>query len=267
MHDGNGTAGNYTIAISEVSVNAGVPGEVIEICYGETANLFMGIANYQLGGEWIPTSPAVVLQGNLFNSTDYASQTYTFNYTVSDGCAVDQALATVNVHAAPSAGQDGTINVCLHEPFDLLLGLGGNVDFGGNWYDPSNAALASNLDTAGSLAGSYNYDYIVTSQYCPNDTSNVMVIVDGSCDYTASLSELEMDWVLYPNPATDVIMVQAQSSFESLILTDLQGKELFKSLTINSSEQSISVKDLAPGIYTIRIVNQGKSQAKRFVKQ
>jgi hypothetical protein len=62
-------------------------------------------------------------------------------------------------------------------------------------------------------------------------------------------------------------MVQAQSSFESLILTDLQGKELFKSLTINSSEQSISVKDLAPGIYTIRIVNQGKSQAKRFVKQ
>ena len=200
MHDGQGTAGNYTIAISEVSVEAGVPGEVLNICYGETINLFLGIANYGLGGEWVATSPAVVLQGNQFNSTDYIPQAYSFNYVVSDGCAIDQVTANVIVHAAPSAGEDGTFTVCLNEPFNLLSGLGGNVDLDGSWYDPSNQLLSASLDTSGNLPGSFNYDYIVESNYCPNDTSNVLVIVDGTCDFTANLNELSQKFAMYPTP-------------------------------------------------------------------
>jgi hypothetical protein len=266
MHDGQGTAGNYTIAISEVSVYAGVPGEVLNICYGETINLFLGIANYGLGGEWVATSPAVVLQGNNFNSTDYAAQSYTFNYVVSDGCAVDQATATVIVHAAPSAGIDGTFTVCLNEPFDLLMGLGGNVDFGGTWYNPNNQALSSNLDTSGNLGGSFNYDYIVESSYCPNDSANVLVIVDGSCDFTANLDELAQDLKLYPNPTNGIISIETNGLTNAFITVyDIQGKIVVSPQKLDNN-MKLSLSACENGVYLVQVESNHAKVVRRIIK-
>jgi hypothetical protein len=266
MHDGSGTAGNYTIAISEVSVYAGVEGEVLEICYGESTNLFLGIANYTLGGEWIATSPAVVLQSNTFNSTDYASQTYTFNYVVSDGCAVDQATSTVIVYAAPSAGQDGSITVCLNEPFVLWNGLSGNIDANGTWYNASNNALAAAQDTSGNLAGQFNYDYIVTSPVCPSDTSNVLVVVDGSCDFTASIEENQMGLSMYPNPTSGVLQItKSQMGAASVEVLDLNGKVLQ-----NSAMQQHLLLDLTAyprGMYMVKVQMNGVSIIERIAVQ
>jgi hypothetical protein len=266
MHDGQGTAGNYTIEISEVSVEAGVPGEVLNICYGETINLFLGIANYGLGGEWVATSPAVVLQGNEFNSTDYASQQYTFNYVVSDGCAIDQATATVIVHAAPSAGNDGTFTVCLNEPFDLLLGINGNIDMNGTWYNPTNQEMASNIDTAGSLAGSFNYDYIVESAYCPSDTSNVLVIVNGSCDFTASIYELSSLFDVYPNPTKDEVTIEWEGgSFATITVFDIQGKRVKEMSSVNNL-MKLSLNDCENGVYLVQVEANNAKMVKRIIK-
>jgi hypothetical protein len=265
LHDGSGVAGSYTIAISEVSVYAGVEGEVLNICYGETANLFLGIANYTLGGEWAATSPAVVLQGSDFNSTDYASQTYTFNYIVSDGCATDQATTTVSVHAMPSAGQDGSITVCLNEPFDLLLGLSGNVDFGGVWYNPSNQAMSNNLDTSGNIGGQFNYDYVVSNPYCPNDTSNVVIVVDASCDYTASIDELANAWNVYPNPTNSILNIETQDLEGKIYLTDINGKVVIEQTDINQHMQ-MNLTDLSTGMYYLVINQKGVLSTKRVIK-
>jgi hypothetical protein len=231
--------------------------------------LFLGIANYTLGGEWVATSPAVVLQGSDFNSTDYASQTYTFNYIVSDGCATDQATSTVSVHAMPSAGQDGSITVCLNEPIDLLLGLGGNVDFGGIWYNPSNQAMSNNLDTSGNIGGQFNYDYVVTNPFCPNDTSNVVVVVDASCDYTASIDELANAWNVYPNPSSDVIQIEmnVELQMNQIQVLDQNGKILLSSAVSADHTNILDVSTLATGIYTIRLRNQSQTLNKRFIKQ
>ena len=266
MHDGQGTAGNYTIAISEVSVEAGVPGEVLNICYGETINLFLGIANYGLGGEWVPTSPAVVLQGNEFNSTDYASQAYTFNYVVSDGCAIDQATATVIVHAAPSAGEDGTFTVCLNEPFNLLSGLGGNVDLDGTWYDPSNQVLGASLDTSGNIAGSFNYDYIVESAYCPNDTSNVLVIVDGTCDFTANLNELSQNFTMYPNPTKGDLTIQWDGVDQaSVTVYDIHGKIVISTQAVENN-MILSLNQCENGVYLVQVESNHTKVVRRIIK-
>jgi hypothetical protein len=266
MHDGQGTAGNYTIAISEVSVEAGVPGEVLNICYGETINLFLGIANYGLGGEWVATSPAVVLQGNNFNSTDYASQSYTFNYVVSDGCAIDQATASVIVHAAPSAGIDGTFTVCLNEPLVLWNGLTGNVDVNGTWYNSMNESLPTAQDTSGSIAGSFNYDYIVESVYCPNDSANVLVIVDGSCDHTASLEESVLGFSMYPNPtATFLNISKTASGLAELQLMDLNGK-VVKEQSFDEPIQ-LDLSTYPKGMYLIQIQLNGIQVVERIAVQ
>ena len=266
MHDGQGTAGNYTIAISEVSVEAGVPGEVLNICYGETINLFLGIANYGLGGEWVPTSPAVVLQGNNFNSTDYASQSYTFNYVVSDGCAIDQATASVIVHAAPSAGIDGTFTVCLNEPLVLWNGLTGNVDVNGTWYNSMNEALPTAQDTSGSIAGSFNYDYIVESAYCPSDSANVLVVVDGSCDHTASIEETLLGFSMYPNPtATFLNISKMASGLAALQLMDLNGK-IVKEQSFDEPIQ-LDLSTYPKGMYLIQIQLNGVQVVERIAVQ
>jgi hypothetical protein len=267
MHDGQGTPGNYTIAISEVSVEAGVPGEVLNICYGETINLFLGIANYELGGEWLATSPAVVLQGNVFNSTDYASQTYTFNYVVSDGCAIEQATATVIVHATPSAGNDGIVNVCLNEPIDLWLGLSGNIDMNGNWYDPNNVNLSGSLDTAANIAGQFNYDYVVgNGGICPNDTSNVLVIVDGSCDFTAYLVELALGLRVYPNPTKDEITIEWEGGSTAMITVyDIQGKRVKESSGVDNF-MNLSLNDCENGVYLVQVEANNVKMVKRILK-
>jgi hypothetical protein len=266
MHDGSGTVGEYTIEITEVSVYAGVEGEVLEICYGESVNLFTGIANYNLGGEWLATSPAVVLQGNTFNSQDYASQTYTFNYQVSDGCAVDQATATVVVYAAPSAGQDGSITVCLNEPFVLWNGLSGNIDANGTWYNASNNALPTAQDTSGAIAGQFNYDYIVTSPVCPSDTSNVLVIVDGSCDFTASVAENHMGLSMYPNPTASLLYIsKTQSGLAALELQDLNGKTL-ESHTLEQAT-TLDLSAYPKGLYIVKIQMNGLSVIERVAVQ
>ena len=269
LHDASGTAGSYTIAISEVSVYAGVEGEVLNICYGETANLFLGIANYTLGGEWAATSPAVVLQGSDFNSTDYASQTYTFNYIVSNGCATDQATTTVTVHAMPSAGQDGSITVCLNEPFVLWNGLSGNIDMTGTWYNASNLAMSGAQDTSGALAGQFNYDYIVESTFCSNDSANVLVIVDASCDFTAGIDELANAWNVYPNPTTDLIHVNVSNAIKvtTIQVLDQNGRILLSQSAHENGLNELNVEALATGIYTLRLVNDTQSLNKRFIKQ
>jgi hypothetical protein len=249
-----------------VSVYAGVEGEVMNICYGETANLFLGIANYTLGGEWVATSPAVVLQGSDFNSTDYAStQTYTFNYIVSDGCATDQATATVTVHAMPSAGQDGSITVCLNEPYVLWNGLSGNIDMTGTWYNSSNQALGGAQDTSGTIAGQFNYDYIVSNAYCPGDSSNVLVIVDGSCDFTANVDELNNAWNVYPNPTNSLLFVEAMNIQGLIYLTDINGKLIGEKLNVSQSAE-LDLTNLSPGMYYLVLDQNGMLSTKRVIK-
>jgi hypothetical protein len=266
MHDGSGTAGTYTIAISEVDVYAGVEGEVLELCYGESVNLFLGIANYTLGGEWVATSPAVVLQNETFNSTDYASQTYTFNYVVSDGCAVDQATSTVTVYATPSAGEDGSITVCLNEPFVLWNGLAGNIDANGTWYNSSNQALPSAQDTSSALAGQYNYDYIVTSPVCPSDTSNVLVIVDGSCDFTASIEENQIGLSMYPNPTSGLLHIsKSLLGAANVEVLDLNGKVLFG--TPMNQEILLDLTSYPKGLYMVKVQMNGVNIIERIAVQ
>ena len=272
LHDGSVTPGTYKIEISEIIINAGVEGEALEICYGESVNLFLGISNYILGGEWSPVSPALVIQGNTFNSNNYASpQTYTFNYAVNDGCAVDQAMSTVIVYATPSAGEDGSIDVCLNEPFNLLAGLSGSVDLGGTWYNASNQALASYLDTAANIGGQFNYDYIVTSTVCPADTSTVLVIVDGSCDFTATIETLEVNFRVYPNPTNSVVFVDNEMglNIDKIELIDMSGRVVLsvQKGSFNNELAELNVANLTTGVYTVKMTAGQSSFNQRLIKQ
>lgn len=272
LHDAfNNTAGNYAIAISPIALNAGVEGEVLEICYGNTVSLFNGIANYQIGGTWSQTIPTLGLQGSDFISTGLATVMFEFTYTMQDGCASDESNAYVNVYPASSAGTNGTFTVCKNEPFNLLAGLGGTVDFGGFWLDPSNNPIAGNIDTASNIPGNFNYDYIVSNGVCPADTSTVLVVVDGSCDFTAGIETLAGSFVVYPNPTSSTVFVDNSLglALDKIELIDMSGRVV---LAVNKGDFSnelaeLNVSNLSTGVYTVKLTAGQQTFNQRLIKQ
>jgi hypothetical protein len=267
----NNTAGNYAISISEIDLNAGVEGEVIEACYGDTVNLFNGIANYQTGGVWTQTIPTLGLQGSDFVTTGLATVFFEFTYALVDGCASDDVNAYVDVFPASSAGTNGTFTVCKNEPFNLLAGLTGTVDMGGYWLDPSNNPITGNIDTASNIPGNFNYDYIVTNGVCPADTATVLVVVDGSCDFTAGMETLAASFAVYPNPSSDIINIENGLGLiiDQIELLDMSGRVVFAANkgAFNNELAEVSVTHLTTGVYTLKLTAGTQTFTNRIIKQ
>jgi hypothetical protein len=268
LHDGLfSVAGNYAISISEIDLNAGNTGNQLNVCFGDTANLFDGINNYNQGGVWTQTIPSLGLQDSLFITTGLASIVFDFTYMIIDGCASDDVQAFVKVYSPSSAGNDGTITVCKNEPFLLLEGLTGNVDVGGTWYDSQNQPLANNVDTAGNFPGQFNYDYIVNNGVCPNDTANVLIIIDPSCNYIG-LENQELSRIdLYPNPTFNYITLSNPEMLQfELEIRDLNGKLVYENEVSNSIVE-INLIDALPGVYLVHLTNSNGTKVIRVIKQ
>jgi hypothetical protein len=268
MHDAfTLTAGNYGISIYEIVLDAGVEGEALQVCYGDTVNLYLGIANYQLGGTWSETTPTLGLNDNLFNTNGLASTNYEFTYTMQDGCATDAVNAYVEIFSAPNAGNGGTINVCLNEPFNLLSGLSGVVDLTGVWYNPSNNALVGSLDTSGTSGGTLNYTYTASNGVCPDESTTVAVVVNAGCDFTAGITDLAAGFELYPNPTRSTVQVTWMTTGNAkVVLTDLNGK-ILTSQQVAEQETTLDLSTYTPGVYIVTIQTGDQVLTQRIVKQ
>jgi hypothetical protein len=267
LHDAfSFTGGNYSLSISEIDLNAGVTGNQMNICFGDTANLFNGISNYDAGGIWTQQIPTLGLQDSLFITTGLASIVFNFTYTLLDGCATDNVSASVKVFSPSSAGNDGVLTVCKKEPFLLLAALSGNVDVGGTWYDPQNQPLASNLDTAGNFPGQFNYDYIVGNGICPDDTANVLIVVDPTCTYVGVDEQLFSEIEIYPNPTSGLFQISNPGNVTLEIeITDIQSKSILNT-TLDSTTKSINLDSCTPGVYFVKLYNASSQMIYRIIK-
>lgn len=267
LHDAlSFTGGNYSIAISEIDLQAGITTSQQNICVGDTVNLFDGISNYDQGGTWTQEIPSLGLQDSLFITSGLASIVFNFTYTLVDGCAIDESQASVKVYSPSSAGNDGTITVCKNEPFLLLSGLTGNVDVGGTWYDPQNQPLASNVDTAGNFPGQFNYDYIVNNGVCPNDTANVLIIVDPSCNYIGIEENFASEISIYPNPTLGIFYIEnSTNEFIQYKLMDLNQRIILEGENSNSIME-LDIQNHQSGMYFIHFYRDGKEKIVKLIK-
>ena len=273
MYDSNSTTatGSYNIALSEIVVEAGTDNGLNNICLGDTVDLFNNIAGNDDGGVWFENIPTANFNDPFFISNGLASQVFGFDYVVTDGCAIDSIYTEVEIYAPSSAGVDGIINTCMNQPVDLLNALSGNVDLGGSWYDPANALMTTSAIAASAIPGQFNYDYITGNGVCPDDTANVVVIVDLNCDYL-NLQAMYFDGMdLHPNPTTGMVYISNAGSTEvfNIELTDLNGKVITaKTGFVNGTETSeVNLGNLETGIYLIRVFNDNAEKTFRVVKQ
>ena len=263
--------GTYNMTLTDIDITAGTDNGLTDICLGDTVDLFTNITGNDAGGVWYENIPTANFNGSIFVSAGLASQVFDFNYIVTDGCAADTVSTQVEIYAPSSAGSDGTITACLNQPVDLLDGLGGNVDLGGDWYDPTNTLITSTGINSGPIPGQFNYDYITGNGVCPDDSANIIVDVDFNCDYL-NLQDLFFNGMdIHPNPTTGMVYISNYGSTEvfNMELTDLNGKVITaQAAAVNGTETTeVNLETLETGIYLVRVFNDNAEKTFRVVKQ
>jgi PKD repeat protein len=149
-------------------------------------------------------------------------------------------------------------------------------------------AAATIIDNAGTLQSSYtgsgNQWYLngspiggaINDTYTPiQDGNYTCVYTDGngcssavsnSIVYNVGIADVSINFSIYPNPATDKLVIDAGATIKANItLTDLSGRAVMN-IKMNQSLQQIDVSTLADGVYMIKIEYGNKSVTRKIVK-
>ena len=267
------TTGNFSIRLKELDFEAGTATGIVDACIGDTVDLFNAITGYELEyGSWIDlANTSQMVNGDEFATSVLASQVYDFEYRVQLGCSFDSIVGQVEIYPLSSAGQNGSIDVCLNQPLNLESGLIGNVDLGGDWFDPQDNLVDSDLPSAGSTPGQFNYDYIAGNGVCPDDTALVVVNVNPTCDYLGLEENMIQGIDVYPNPANDLLNIQSNGEHEALnvAILDVNGKIVLASSEelVTGNNISLNISTLAKGVYMVELYNNNVKNTYRVVVQ
>lgn len=231
-------------------------------------NLNNIVTNRDSLGMWMfGLNPNAIVNDTMFNPAAIPSGLQNVYYVV-DGCRPDSATAAITIIPASDAGTDGTLATCNYGPVNLYDGLTGNLDLGGQWYDPASQPIPGSIVTFnGEIAGSYNYIYVVSNGTCPADTS----ITEVQLSDCSGIDEYALKgFVMYPNPTNAIVNIQYSGAGESteLTVTDIKGS-LIWSNKVNFSEGTVQPIDLShvePGIYFINIAGQSGKNVLKVVR-
>ncbi|MES2514198.1 MAG: M43 family zinc metalloprotease [Bacteroidota bacterium] len=223
------------------------------ICAGATATLnASGVTSYT----WNTSSNATSIS---------VSPTSTSVYTVSGnltGCAVSaMQTATVTVNNLPTVTMSSVGGpLCVANAPVNLVGTPGGGNFSGT------GVVASTFDPSVSGAGTFTvmYTYMDANNCSAVDSKTVNVSL---CTGITELTNTNIS--VYPNPAKDAINVMMDAALinnTSIELYDAIGKLIITEKVINV-QTTIKIDALAKGIYTVRIVSEGKQTSRRIIKE
>jgi hypothetical protein len=151
-----------------------------------------------------------------------------------------------------------------------LAGLEGNADLGGQWYNPSNAAIPQSQINSSNIPGQYNYVYITGNNVCPDDSATVLVNVL-NCNFIG-LEETEMaNLSLYPNPTNGLVYISNEGSsvVYNYTILDAQGRVIANANNAikGAAKTEINLQGKETGIYMIRVFNENSEKVFRVVLQ
>lgn len=225
--------------------------------------------NDQLGAWTFSPNPSTIVNDSMFNPQFVPAGTVSVDY-ITYGCLVDTASVMVTIYPPSSAGLDGNITACKSEPIDLLSGLNGTVNMGGDWYNPTNNLMPGSQVITGTFPGQFNYKYISGNSVCPDDTASVVVTVLGTCNWL-SVDENVLESVnLYPNPSTGLVYIESTLSTESfnLVITDINGRVVETgSNSIKNGVNAVNLNNVQRGTYFFKLSNENAEKVYRVVIQ
>ena len=238
---------SVNIAIGPVSILLG------GLCAGDTAYVSSG-------------SPLGVW--GSYNTAIATVDSYGMALEVSPGmdtifCSTPLSCKASVFNVGPYAGTiTGTDAICIGAGTTLT-----NAVPGGAWsVNNGNAAISGGGVVTGVLAGTDIISYTVDNG-CGTATASKEIVVNDCSTGINTLSTVPVTGI-YPNPATSVINIEWTNlqNRNSLVITDITGRELYKASPVGNTGGSlqVDVTALAAGVYFVKF---NGSEVKKFVKE
>ncbi len=101
----------------------------------------------------------------------------------------------------------------------------------------------------------------------------VMAVLATADTVSMQLDKAEMQLLVSPNPAKNVLQVQTASNLACngvLTITDIMGRQVYRKdimLQPDSNNIPINILLFGPGIYNVRLVNGNENHVKQFIKE
>ena len=154
-----------------------------------------------------------------------------------------------------------TNNETSNEVFFWELDQDGNILKTYKFTDENKINLEiTDIDLKGNLLG-LGYEYA-------NDR-NFFVILGENSSFLSNVGNVENGWkdlLVYPNPASDEILIKSEANLTSVKIFDIFGREVFCSMNLQPYAISIDIRNLVAGSYHLLLSDGNLSTYKKFIK-
>jgi hypothetical protein len=228
------------------------------LCAGNSTTLSV-IGSGTISWFATPSSPVVIGTGNSFVTPTLAAGVYSA-YAEAATCTVSsvRATITVTVYALPTMTVSGGGTVCSGGSATLAAS-------GANSYSWNTGVSTSSIIVSPSVTT--NYTVVGTSSVngCASTTTLSVQMV--TCTAVHEWNSSAFNWFIYPNPnAGEFTLVMNENTPRSLELFDMTGRIVLRQNT-NSEKTTVNIKDLAKGIYFLRMQSADYLKVIKVVKE
>lgn len=135
---------------------------------------------------------------------------------------------------------------------------GGSPPYSVQWWKDGQP-FSNEEDLSGLFAG--NYTAVVQGD---NDCSDTLTVVVDNLVSTNPGKELLSGWTVFPNPATDYLVLQAPDVSPKQVnirLMDMTGRVVLEQHSVVSGSIRLDVQRLPAGVYQLRVLEEGRTGA------
>ncbi len=198
--------------------------------------------------------------GGTINDNDSNSTVYYFFYnwtaTPGESCFSERIEEIVNVNPTPPI-PTGDSNQFFDAGETLMDLQVSGTDL--TWY--SDPAGTIEIPDTTVLEDATTYYVSQNISGCESELLAITVTIEMGVE-----ENMIAGFQFYPNPAANILHVEADVSLERIVLYNLMGQEVL-SHKINASATSLDISDLGTGIYFMKISSNGNTETYQLIKK
>ena len=86
-------------------------------------------------------------------------------------------------------------------------------------------------------------------------------------EYLSLSNTMDINFMIYPNPASDFINLKSDSAIDGYLIYDIKGSLILEGTNNNSNDLTISLKNIYSGIYFVQVKSGTYKETVKFIKK
>ncbi len=244
----SGTVSNTFIVTQPSAVVSTIASQTNVTCYGGTNGVITltttgGTAPYSY--TWSPSG------GSAATATGLAANTYSCIVKDANNCSATSPSTTITQPATFSVATSNSI-ICTGETASLTA-------TGATSYTWNTAATTSVIAVSPTVTTTYTITGVIGA------CTNSLTITQNVNACTGINEILENSISLYPNPNNGAFTIELTTTTQ-VIITNVLGDILLNS-TLTAGKQTLDIQNKSNGIYFVKLIQNGKQQTIKLIKE